>query len=421
MTTATERPGVISPRASTLDVERIRADFPILDIRPRGKPLVYLDSAATSQKPRQVIDALRRYYEEENGNIHRGVHYLSELATVRYDETREAVRRFIKATSTDEIVFTRNTTEGINLVASSFGQAFIRPGDEIIISLMEHHSNIVPWQLMAERTGAVIRAVPVTEIGELDLDAFESLLGPKTKLVALTWVSNSLGTVNPVRRIVDIAHARGVPVLLDGAQAAPHIAIDVQAVGCDFLAFSGHKMLGPTGVGVLYARGDWFDRLPPYQGGGDMIETVTIERTTYAKAPSKFEAGTPNIGSVVAFRAAIEYLELVGLDAIQHHEHTLLEEATARVSALAGVRLIGTAPGKAGVLSFTMERVHPHDIATILDQQGIAIRAGHHCTQPLMARFGCGATARASFYLYNTPDDVSALVAGLEKVREVFA
>ena len=405
---------------SGLDVDRIRADFPILGIRPRGRPLVYLDSAATSQKPRQVIDALRRYYEEENGNIHRGVHYLSELATIRYDETREAVRRFINAASVNEVVFTRNTTEGINLVASSYGQAFVRPGDEIVVSLMEHHSNIVPWQLLAERSGAVLRAVPVTDIGELGLSAFESLLGPKTRLVALTWVSNSLGTVNPVKRIVEIAHARGIPVLLDGAQAAPHLPIDVQSVGCDFLAFSGHKMLGPTGVGVLYARGDWFDRLPPYQGGGDMIETVTIERTTYASPPSKFEAGTPDIGSVVAFRAAIEYLERVGLDAIHRHELTLLAEATARVAALPGVRLIGTAPGKAGVLSFTMEGVHPHDIATILDQQGVAIRAGHHCTQPLMARFGCGATARASFYLYNTLDDVAALMAGLEKVREVF-
>jgi cysteine desulfurase/selenocysteine lyase len=402
-------------------MERIRADFPILGIRPRGKPLIYLDSAATSQKPRQVIDALRRYYEEENGNIHRGVHYLSELATIRYDETREATRRFINAASTDEVVFTRNTTESINLVAASFGQAFIRAGDEIIVSLMEHHSNIVPWQMLAERSGAVIRAVPVTETGELDLDAFESMLGPKTRIVALTWVSNSLGTLNPVKRIVSLAHARGIPVLLDGAQAAPHLPIDVQLIGCDFLAFSGHKMLGPTGVGVLYARGDWFDRLPPYQGGGDMIDTVTIERTTYAKAPSKFEAGTPDIGSVVAFRAAIEYLERVGLDAIHEHEMMLLQEATARVSSLRGIRLIGTAPGKAGVLSFTMDGVHPHDIATILDQQGIAIRAGHHCTQPLMARFGCGATARASFYLYNTLDEVTALVAGLEKVREVFA
>jgi cysteine desulfurase/selenocysteine lyase len=405
----------------TLDVERIRADFPILGIRPRGKRLVYLDSAATSQKPTQVIEALTRYYEAENGNIHRGVHYLSELATIRYDETREAVRRFIRAASPDEIVFTRNTTEGINLVASSFGQAFVRPGDEIVVSLMEHHSNIVPWQLLAGRSGAVIRAVPVTDIGELDLDAFEALLGPKTRLVALTWVSNALGTVNPAKRIVEIAHARGIPVLLDGAQAAPHLPIDVQSIGCDFLAFSGHKMLGPTGVGVLYARGDWFDRLPPYQGGGDMIDTVTIEKTTYARAPSKFEAGTPDIGSVVAFRAALEYLERVGLDAISRHEHALLAEATERVSPLRGVRLIGTAPNKAGVLSFTMEGVHPHDIATILDQQGIAIRAGHHCTQPLMTRFGCGATARASFYLYNTMDDVAALVAGLEKVREVFA
>ena len=416
MATLTE----LSEVASTLDVERIRADFPILSIKPRGKPLVYLDSAATSQKPRQVIDALRRYYEEENGNIHRGVHYLSELATLRYDETREAVRRFINAASHDEVVFTRNTTESINLVAATFGQAFVKPGDEILISVMEHHSNIVPWQLMAQRQGAVVRAVPVTDIGELDLNALESMIGPKTRLVALSWVSNSLGTVNPARRIVEMAHAKGVPVLLDGAQAAPHIAIDVQSIGCDFLAFSAHKMLGPTGVGVLYARGDWFHRLPPYQGGGDMIETVTIEKTTYAKAPSKFEAGTPNIADVVAFRSAIEYLEQVGLDAISRHEHALLAEATARVSALPGIRLVGTAPGKAGVLSFTMDGVHPHDIATILDQHGIAIRAGHHCTQPLMAHYGCGATARASFYLYNTMDEVSALVAGLERVREVF-
>ena len=405
---------------AALDVERIRADFPILDIRPRGKRLVYLDSAATSQKPQSVIDALRQYYEAENGNIHRGVHYLSELATQRYDETREAVRRFINAEAHNEIVFTRNTTEGINLVASSFGQAFVRAGDEIIVSQMEHHSNIVPWQLLAGRTGAVLRAVPVTDSGELDMDAFEKLLGPKTRLVALTWVSNSLGTVNPVKRIAEIAHARGVPVLLDGAQAAPHIPIDVRDIHCDFLAFSGHKMLGPTGVGVLYARGDWFDRLPPYQGGGDMIETVTIEHTTYAKSPSKFEAGTPDIGSVVAFRAAIEYLEQVGLDAVHRHEQVLLAEATKRVSAFPGVRLIGTAPDKAGVLSFTMDGVHPHDIATILDRNGVAIRAGHHCTQPLMARFGCGATARASFYLYNTMDDIAALMTGLEHVREVF-
>jgi cysteine desulfurase/selenocysteine lyase len=407
-------------RTNAFDAERIRADFPILATTPRGRPLVYLDSAATSQKPRRVIEALRKYYEEENGNIHRGVHYLSERATLRYDQTRTAVRRFITAAEDREVVFTRNTTESINLVASSFGQAFVKAGDEIVISVMEHHSNIVPWQLMAERTGSVLRAVPVTESGELDLDAYESLLGPRTRIVALTWVSNALATINPAGRIVEMAHAKGIPVLLDGAQAAPHMAIDVQEIGCDFLAFSGHKMLGPTGVGILYARGDWFDRLPPYQGGGDMIETVTIEHTTYAKSPSKFEAGTPNISGVAAFRAAIEYLEEVGPGAIHDHEQALLREATARVGAMTGVRLIGTAPDKAGVLSFTMEGVHPHDIATILDQHGVAIRAGHHCTQPLMRHFGVSATARASFYLYNTSADVDALVAGLEAVRTVF-
>jgi len=406
--------------APPYDVERVRADFPILSLAPRGTPLAYLDSAATSQKPRQVIEALRRYYEEENGNIHRGVHYLSELATRRYDETREAVRRFINAADAREVVFVRNTTEGVNLIASSFGQAFVRAGDEIVISEMEHHSNIVPWQLLAERTGAVLKAVPVTDTGELDLPAYEALLGPRTRLVALTWVSNALGTVNPARTLVELAHARGIPVLLDGAQAAPHMTVDVQTVPCDFLAFSGHKMLGPTGVGVLYARGDWFDRLPPYQGGGDMIETVTIERTTYAKAPSRFEAGTPDIGSVVAFRAAIEYLEGVGMEAIHRHEQALLREATERVGRIDGVRLIGTSSDKAGVLSFTMASAHPHDVATILDQHGVAIRAGHHCTQPLMRRFGVSATARASFYLYNTSADIDALVAGLQAVRKVF-
>lgn len=415
--------GMLTPEgrhAAPYDVDRVRADFPILSLTPRGRPLTYLDSAATSQKPRQVIDALRRYYEEENGNIHRGVHYLSELATRRYDETRDAVRRFINAAEAREIVFTRNTTESVNLIASSFGQAFVRAGDEIVISEMEHHSNIVPWQLLAERTGAVLKAVPVTDTGELDLAAFEALLGPRTRLVALTWVSNALGTVNPAGRIVTTARARGIPVLLDAAQAAPHMTVDVQEVPCDFLAFSGHKMLGPTGVGVLYARGDWFDRLPPYQGGGDMIETVTIERTTYAKAPSRFEAGTPDIGSVVAFRAAIEYLEGVGMEAIHRQEQVLLREATERVGSIDGIRLIGTAPDKAGVLSFTIASAHPHDVATILDQHGVAIRAGHHCTQPLMRRFGVSATARASFYLYNTRADIDALVDGLHAVRKVF-
>ncbi len=406
--------------APPYDALRVRADFPILSLAPRGRPLVYLDSAATSQKPRQVIDALTRYYESENGNIHRGVHYLSELATQRYDETREAVRRFIGAATTREIVFTRNTTEAINLVASSFGQAFVRSGDEIVISAMEHHSNIVPWQLLAERTGAVLRAVPVTPAGELDMEAYEALLGPRTRMVALTWVSNALGTVNPVQAMVERAHANGTPVLLDGAQAAPHMTVDVQRVPCDFLAFSGHKMLGPTGVGVLYARGDWLDRLPPYQGGGDMIETVTIERTTYAKAPSRFEAGTPDIGSVAAFHAAIEYLETTGMDAIHAHEQALLREATERLATIRGLRIHGTAPEKAGVVSFTMDSAHPHDIATILDQYGVAIRAGHHCTQPLMRSLGLSATARASFYLYNTTTDIDVLVEGLQEVRRVF-
>lgn len=408
-------------RRPAYDVDRIREDFPILHTAPRGRALVYLDSAATSQKPRAVIDAITRYYESENGNIHRGVHYLSERATELYDLTREAVRRYIGAARVEEIVFTRGTTEAINLVAATFGQAFVGPGDEIVVSEMEHHSNLVPWHLLCARTGAVVRAVPVTPAGELDLEAYASLLGPRTRLVALSWISNALGTINPVRRIVELAHARGIPVLLDGAQAAPHVPLDVQAVGCDFVAFSGHKMLGPTGVGVLYARGDWLDRLPPWQGGGDMIETVMIDRSTYARPPAKFEAGTPDIAAVVAFRAAIEYLEAIGVDAIAAHEHALLERATARAAEVPGLRVIGTAPEKAGVLSFVLDGVHPHDIATILDQHGIAVRAGHHCAQPLMRRLGVPATARASFYLYNTPGEVDALIDALQAVRAMFA
>jgi len=412
---------VPSERLATFDVERIRLDFPILATTPRGKPLIYLDSAATSQKPRSVIDALRRFYEAENGNIHRGVHYLSERATELYDASREAVRRFINARHAHEIVFTRSTTEGINLVAASFGSAFVKAGDEIIVSEMEHHSNIVPWQLLRDRTGAVLRIVPVTDDGELDLAAFERLLSPRTKLVALAWVSNALGTVNPVARVVELAHVRGVPVLLDAAQAAPHVRVDVQGIDCDFIAFSAHKMLGPTGTGVLYGKESWLDRLPPYQGGGDMIETVTFERTTYAKLPSKFEAGTPDIASVVAFRHAIEYLERVTPEAIAAHEHRLRGYAAARLSEIEGVQVIGTAPVQAGVLSFVMKGAHPHDIATILDHEGIAIRAGHHCAQPLMRRFGVPATARASFYMYNRPTEVDALAECLTRVRAVFA
>jgi len=417
------RPHSLAPseRLATFDVERIRLDFPILATTPRGKPLIYLDSAATSQKPRSVIDALRRFYESENGNIHRGVHYLSERATELYDASREAVRRFINARHAHEIVFTRSTTESINLVAATFGSAFVKAGDEIIVSEMEHHSNIVPWQLLRDRTGAVLRIVPVTDDGELDLAAFERLLNPRTKLVALAWVSNALGTVNPVARVVELAHARDVPVLLDAAQAAPHVRVDVQDIDCDFIAFSAHKMLGPTGTGVLYGKESWLDRLPPYQGGGDMIETVTFERTTYAKLPSKFEAGTPDIASVVAFRHAIEYLERVTPEAIAAHEHQLRDYAATRLSEIEGVHVIGTAPVKAGVLSFVMDGAHPHDIATILDHEGIAIRAGHHCAQPLMRRFGVPATARASFYLYNRPAEVDALVECLTRVRAVFA
>jgi cysteine desulfurase / selenocysteine lyase len=404
----------------SFDVERVRRDFPILATTPRGKPLIYLDSAATSQKPRAVIDALSRFYENDNGNIHRGVHYLSERSTELYDATREAVRRFINARHAHEVIFTRNTTEGINLVASTFGQAFVKEGDEIVVSEMEHHSNIVPWQLLRERTGAVLRVVPVTDAGELDLTAYEQLLGPRTRIVALTWVSNALGTINPVRRIVELAHERGIPVLLDAAQAAPHIQVDVQAIDCDFIAFSGHKMLGPTGAGVLYGKEQWLECLPPYQGGGDMIETVTFERTTFATLPAKFEAGTPDIASVAAFRRAVEYLEGVGADAIIAHEHALLEYAVERVSEVKGLRVIGRAPFKSGVLSFVMACAHPHDIATILDSDGIAIRAGHHCAQPLMRRFGVPATARASFYLYNTRGEIDALVASLQRVRTMF-
>lgn len=398
----------------------LRADFPILGTMARGKPLVYLDSAATSQKPRQVIEAITRYYESENGNIHRGVHYLSERATVLYDETREATRRFINARSTREVIFTRGTTEAINLVAHGFGSAVLRPGDRVLVSTLEHHSNIVPWQLACERSGATLAAIPVLDDGSLDLAAFDGLLDDRVKLVAVTWVSNALGTISPVAELVRRAHARGIPVLLDGAQAAPHIAVDVQAIGCDFFACSGHKMLGPTGVGVLYGTEQWLDRLPPYQGGGDMIDTVTFERTTFAPLPSKFEAGTPDIAAVVAFRAALDYLTTVGLDAIAAHEHALVEEATARLSAIPGVHIIGTATPKAGVVSFTMDCAHPHDIGTVLDSEGIAIRAGHHCAQPLMRRFGVPSTARASFYLYNTAEDVDALVRGVERVRQLF-
>ncbi len=408
-------------RTAPLDVTRIREDFPILAMEVRGKPLVYLDNAATSQKPRAVIDALTQYYVRENGNIHRGVHYLSEKATELYDLTREAARRFFNAKHAHEMIFTRGATEGINLVASSFAQAFLKAGDEIIVSTMEHHSNIVPWQLACERTGAVLKVIPVTDEGELDMDGYRALLTERTKLVSVVHISNALGTINPVAEIVRLAHEVGAAVLIDGAQSAPHAHVDLQAIDCDFFVCSGHKMLGPTGASIVYGKESWLDRMPPYMGGGDMIDYVSFERTTYAKLPSKFEAGTPSIGDVVAYRHAFEYLEQVGLDAIAAHEHDLLAYAVEQVRDIPGLRLVGTAREKAGVLSFTMDCAHPHDIGTILDGFGIAIRAGHHCAQPLMRRYGVPATARASFYLYNTRDEVDALVRAIHHVRTVFA
>ncbi|MEO7136562.1 MAG: cysteine desulfurase [Gemmatimonadales bacterium] len=407
--------------AIPLDVTRIREDFPILRQRIRGKPLVYLDNAATSQKPQVVIDAVTRFYAAENANIHRGVHYLSERATVAYDEARDKVARFINAPSSREIIFTRGTTEGINLVAQTYGRAHLKPGDDIVITVMEHHSNIVPWQLICEETGATLRAAPINDAGELDLDGFERLLGDRTRLVAVVHLSNALGTINPIKRLVALARARGIPVLVDGAQAAPHLRVDVQDLDCDFFAFSGHKVFGPTGVGVLYGRESLLEKMPPYQGGGDMIATVTLQRSTWAPLPAKFEAGTPMIAQVMGLGAAIDYVNGVGLDAIAAWEQDLLKYATGQVGEIEGIRLIGTAREKASVLGFVLEGVHPHDIGTVLDDAGVAIRAGHHCAQPVMERFGVPATARASFAFYNTKAEIDALVDGLLTVKRMFA
>jgi cysteine desulfurase / selenocysteine lyase len=387
----------------------------------RGKPLVYLDNAATSQKPQAVIDAVTRFYTAENANIHRGVHYLSERATVAYDQAREKVARFLNAHSSREIIFTRGTTEGINLVAQTYGRSHLKPGDDIVITAMEHHSNIVPWQLVCEQTGATLRAAPISDDGELDVDAFERLLGDRTRLVAVVHVSNALGTINPIKRLVALAHARGIPVLVDGAQAAPHIQVDLQNLDCDFFAFSGHKIFGPTGVGVLYGREALLEGMPPYQGGGDMIATVTLQRSTWAPVPAKFEAGTPMIAQVMGLGAALDYVTELGLDAITTWEQELLRYATERVSQIEGIRLIGTAREKASVLGFVLEGVHPHDIGTVLDDAGVAIRAGHHCAQPVMERFGVPATARASFAFYNTRAEVDVLVDGLMTVKKMFA
>ena len=403
-----------------LDIGQLRKDFPILSQRVRGKPLVYLDNAATSQKPRSVIDAVGRFYAAENANIHRGVHVLSERATVAYEAARERVARFLNAASPGEIIFTRGTTEGINLVAQSWGRGTLHPGDEILVTVMEHHSNLVPWQLLAGQTGATVRAVPITDAGELDLDAFDRLLGDRTRLLAVAHVSNALGTINPVQALVARARERGVVTLVDGAQSAPHMPVDVQAIGCDFFAFSGHKAFGPTGVGVLYGRGPLLERMPPWQGGGDMIETVTLEGSTFAPPPARFEAGTPMIAEVIGLGAALDYIGSLGFEPIMAWEHDLLAYATEQVGGLAGIRLIGTAREKASVLSFVVEGVHPHDVGAVLDDEGVAIRAGHHCAQPVMRRLGLPATVRASLAFYNTREEIDALVRGLHRVRTLF-
>jgi len=402
------------------DVEQVRRDFPILHQQAHGHPLVYLDNAATSQKPKAVIDAIVRYYEGYNANIHRGVHYLSERATAEYEAARKTVQQFINAARPAEIIFVRGTTEAINLVAQTYGRANVGEGDEVLITAMEHHSNIVPWQMLCQGKNAKLRVAPINDAGELILDEFEKLLTSRTKIVAVGHVSNALGTVNPIATIVKMAHAKNIPVLVDGAQAVPRMPVDVQALDCDFYTFSGHKTYGPTGIGVLYGKLPLLDAMPPYQGGGEMISSVSFEKTVYNKVPHKFEAGTPDISGPIGLRAALEYLQRLGMDNIARHEHELLTYATEKLSKVPGVRLVGTAQEKAGVLSFIMEGVHPHDIGTILDQEGIAIRTGHHCAQPVMTRFGLDATARASFGLYNTKDEVDTLVRGLEKVREVF-
>jgi len=409
------------PAEAPFDVYRIREDFPILKQTVHGKPLVYLDNAATTQKPRPVIDALACFYCAECSNIHRGVHLLSERATEEYENARLEVQRFINAGSWEEVIFVRGATEAINLVASSYGRKHLGKGDEVVISAMEHHSNIVPWQILCEQTGARLRVVPINDDGEFLVDEYEKLLGPKTKFVSVVHMSNALGTINPVRKIIEMAHKWNAPVLLDGAQAISHTKVDVQELDCDFYAFSGHKLYGPTGTGILYGKAAILDNMPPYQGGGDMISSVTFEKTLYNKLPYKFEAGTPHISGGIGLGAAIRYLNQLGMENIAAQERELLAQATEAVSAIPGVRIIGTAREKASVLSFVMEQAHPHDIGTILDQEGIAIRTGHHCAQPVMKRFGIPATARASFALYNTREEVEALVRGIHKVREVFA
>ena len=407
-------------RRVRFDVAAARRDFPILSRSVHGKPLVYLDNGATSQKPQAVIEALSRYYREENSNIHRGVHFLSERATAAYEEARQKIQAFINAAHKEEIIFVRGTTEAVNLVAQSYGRSALKAGDEIIISAMEHHSNIVPWQMLRDQTGARLRVIPINHDGELVLDEYRRLLNDKTKIVSVTHVSNALGTVAPVHEIVAAAHERGIPVMLDGAQAVPHLKVDVQELGCDFYAFSGHKMFGPTGVGVLYGRRELLDKMPPYQGGGDMISLVTFEKTHYNVLPYKFEAGTPNIAGGIGLGAAVDYLQRLAWEQVVAHEEDLLAYATEKLAVIDGLRIIGTAKEKVGVLSFVFDKIHAHDVGTILDQEGVAVRAGHHCAMPVMQRFGVPATTRASFAFYNTRDEIDVLANAIQSVLKVF-
>ena len=411
----------MSTASGSFDVARIREDFPILKQRINGKPLVYLDNAATGQKPQAVIDALVNYYTCENSNVHRGVHTLSQRATDAYEGARSKVRQFLNAADDREIIFVRGTTEAINLVAQTYGRENIGPGDEIIISAMEHHSNIVPWQILGQETGAILKVVPINDDGELLLDEYEKLLSPRTKLVSIVHQSNALGTINPVEQIVELAHRRGVPVLLDGAQSVAHVPVDVSRVDCDFYVFSGHKLYGPTGIGVLYGKAELLEAMPPYQGGGEMIRSVTFEKTLYNTIPNKFEAGTQNIAGSVGLGAAIDYVANLGMDNIAAYEQELLAYGTRRLAEIGPLRLIGTARHKGSVLSFVMENAHPHDVGTILDAEGIAVRTGHHCAQPLMDRFEVSATVRASLAFYNTKEEIDALVHGIDRVIEIFS
>ncbi len=410
----------VTKTVAVFDVDKVRADFPILQRQVHGNPLVYLDNAATSHKPVQVIETLDRYYREYNSNIHRGVHTLSEEATAAYESARGKIRKFINATSDKEIILTRGTTESINLVAQSWGRSTLKAGDEIIVSQMEHHSNIVPWQLLSEQTGAVLKVVPFNDAGELLFDEYEKLLGPRTRLVAMVHISNALGTINPVKQVIDLAHKYNAMVLIDGAQSIPHAAIDVQALDCDFFCFSGHKLFGPTGTGVLYGKRALLEAMPPWQGGGDMIRTVTFEKSTWNDLPYKFEAGTPHIAGMIGLGAAIDYVSAIGMDAIRTYETGLLDYATEAASSIQGLRLIGTAKQKASILSFVMDKIHPHDLGTILDHHGVAIRAGHHCAMPVMDRYAIPATARASFAMYNTRQEVDKFIQAVVAAQKVF-